>query len=75
MSWICPSCGTEVSDTDSEDVRISRCRCGYDRDHSEKKHSDPKGFYQRLGVSPSASTGEIKKAYRRLALELHPERT
>lgn len=27
-----------------------------------------------LGVSPSATTGQIKRAYRRLALDLHPDR-
>jgi len=26
-----------------------------------------------LGVSPSATTGQIKRAYRRLALECHPD--
>lgn len=34
-----------------------------------------KDHYRILGLEPSASLAEIKKAYRRLALELHPDVT
>jgi hypothetical protein len=37
--------------------------------------SDPKGYYARLGVQPAASQEAIKSAYRRLAKELHPDRS
>ena len=35
---------------------------------------DPKGYYAILGVSPSASVSDIKVAFRRRAMELHPDR-
>lgn len=36
--------------------------------------TDPNGFYAVLGVTPAATDEQIKAAYRRRAMDLHPDR-
>ncbi len=37
-------------------------------------HRDIKGYYKLLGISPDAPSSTIKAAYRKRALELHPDK-
>lgn len=40
---------------------------------SHPSPQDPKGYYARLGVERNASVNDIKAAYRRMAMQYHPD--
>lgn len=44
------------------------------RDIMAWRNTSAKDYYRVLGISPDATPDEIKRAYRRLALESHPDR-
>lgn len=44
------------------------------QERKPKKDVDTNKFYDLLGVSKKASTDEIKKAFRKLALKAHPDK-
>ena len=47
---------------------------GGGRPRGKKEAPDTKKFYNLLGVDKKATTDQIKKAYRRLAMTHHPDR-
>lgn len=47
---------------------------GLQRAEAALKQSKQKNYYKTLGVRRDAETSQIKRAYRKLALEFHPDK-
>jgi DnaJ family protein A protein 2 len=47
---------------------------GFPGHHHQREEVDTEALYKCLGVDKSASESEIKKAFRKLALQHHPDR-
>lgn len=46
----------------------------YGSSRSSKKEVDTKKYYDVLGIGQKASQDDIRKAYRKLAVKLHPDK-
>lgn len=54
-------------------VRAMRASLGAEAAISDQGHMESKNLYEVLEIGPAATAKEIKKAYRKLAREIHPD--
>lgn len=50
------------------------CWESYELDLFDLVEEVNQNFYEFMGISPNSEPNEIKKAYRKLSLQLHPDR-
>lgn len=64
---------SRVSREEDEEVEVEQEQEQHDEKDNQPS-SDEKSLYEVLGVEPTATKQEIKKAYHKLALRLHPDK-
>jgi DnaJ family protein C protein 7 len=67
-------CVRDYTDLLKEDPQNADYRAGVQKAKLELKKSKRKDYYAILGIGQSANNSDIKKAYRKKALEWHPDK-
>eukprot|EP00928_Gymnodinium_smaydae_P063289 TRINITY_DN4691_c0_g1_i1.p1 TRINITY_DN4691_c0_g1~~TRINITY_DN4691_c0_g1_i1.p1 ORF type:complete len:335 (-),score=39.88 TRINITY_DN4691_c0_g1_i1:116-1120(-) len=68
-------CGADTKCMDVQNKALCQCSASYKlRDGRPAYYASELGHYAFLGVSPDASSDEIRKVYKKLALQYHPDK-